>query len=92
MNDEDFMNELQELTNTMSQEFSASKVQSVKSSNSNHESDKLKDFDMNFMGSEGDYLKEIEKMFAGQMKFDVDESDPQAKEMMKLLSKIIFSL
>jgi len=89
MNDEDFMNELQELTKNMTQEFSMSKVASVKEgSNSKPEIDKMKDFDMNFGGSEADYLKEIEKMFQGQMNFDIDDSDPQAKEMMKLLSLI----
>lgn len=85
MEDEDFLNELEQLTKTMSQEYSKSNV-SVKES-SKTPNNLEKDFQLNFAGTEGDYLKAIEKMLGSDMNFKVDESDPQAKEMMKLLSK-----
>jgi hypothetical protein len=46
---------------------------------------------MNFEGNEGDYMKELEKLLSmgmggmGNMQFN--DSDPQSKEMMKLLRK-----
>ncbi len=84
MEDQDFINELEQLTKTMSQEFS-----NVKSNVSERETpskQQEKDFQMNFAGTEGDYLKAIEKMLGSDMNFKIDESDPQAQEMMKLLS------
>ena len=104
MNDEDFMNELQELTKNMSKEFSQVQSQShasVKapstSNNINLGQGNINDFGMNFGGSEENYMKEIEKMLGGfsglgglenGMDLNLDESDPQTKEMMKLLSKL----
>ncbi len=89
MEDQDFINELEELTKTMSQEFSGSKSNlSVKepSKDQRNAHQAEKDLQMNFAGTEGDYLKAIEKMLGSDMNFKIDESDPQAKEMMKLLS------
>ena len=100
MNDEDFMNELQELTKNMSKEFSQVQSQSTASVKAPSTSNNMNDFGMNFGASEGDYMKEIEKMLGGfsglgglgnvsGMDLNLDESDPQTKEMMKLLSKLI---
>ena len=89
MEDQDFINELEELTKTMSQEFSASKSNlSVKepSKDSPQANQAENDFQMNFSGAEGHYFKAIEQILSSNMDFKIDESDPQAKEMMKLLS------
>src|SRR5690348_10174590 len=96
MNDEDFMKELQELTKNMSKEFSTNEksTQSVKDTPTptfnNNTFNQFNNFDMNLEGSEGDYFKEIQKLLsgAGNMNFDIDDSDPGVKDMMKLLSKI----
>lgn len=100
-NDEDFMNELQELTKSMSKEFTQDK--STASVKPNSYSDlnsaypmpgsNLLNMDMNFEGTEKDYLKEIEKLIGnfGNMNsgldLNLDDSDPQTKEMMKLLGE-----
>lgn len=107
MNDDDFMNELQELTKNMTKEFSTNEksTQSVKDSstpsfnngNVNTNKNDNFNFDLNFEGNEGDYMKEIEKLLSMGMGMDmgnmqIDDSDPQTKEMMKLLSKLIFKI
>jgi hypothetical protein len=89
MEDQDFLNELEQLTKTMSQEFSNPKSSmSVKETSKDSKlKDPDKDFHLAFEGTEGDYFKAIEKMLGSDMNFKLDESDPQAKEMMRLLSK-----
>jgi hypothetical protein len=86
MNDEDFMNELEELTKNMTKEFSTNN----KSSTGNLEINQKKEeneLGFNLNGNEMDYMKEIEKLLSmsGNLKLD-DEADPQTKEMMNLLS------
>ena len=102
MNDEDFMNELQELTKNMTKEFASEKEKSMSGSNpvggnsttgtNNRAQPFENDFGMKFEGNEADLMKELEKMLGGMgglsgMDMNFDDSDPQTKEMMKLLSK-----
>ncbi len=100
MNDEDFMNELEELTKTMTKEFSQEKSsQSNKDNiqnnrgNSSNSGNLPKDFNfgMDFEGNDMNYMKEIEKLLQMGMGIDfkVEDNDPQTKEMMNLLSKIL---
>jgi hypothetical protein len=100
-NDEDFMNELQELTQSMSKEFTqdkstaSNKPNSYSDLNSAHamSGSNLFNMDMNFEGTEKDYLKEIEKLIGSfgninsGLDLNLDDSDPQTKEMMKLFSE-----
>jgi hypothetical protein len=99
------MNELQELTKNMTKEFAAEKEKSSSGSNllggnSTTGSNKNlpgNDFGMKFEGNEADLMKELEKMLGGMgglsgMDMNFDDSDPQTKEMMKLLSKKRISL
>ena len=102
MNDEDFMNELQELTKNMTKEFASEKEKSSSGSipigNTGSNKNPLgNDFSMKFEGNEADLMKELEKMLGGigglsGMDMNFDDSDPQTKEMMKLLSKKRFFL
>src|SRR5690348_14442603 len=94
MNDEDFMNELEELTKNMTKEFSQDKSnQSVKENTIGCSTNEKKpdfNFDFNFQGNEMDYMKEIEKLLSmgmGGMNFQVVDSDPKTNEMLNLLSK-----
>lgn len=93
MNDEDFMNELEELTKNMTKEFNQEKPnQSAKENTNSNPNEKKFDLnsDFNFQGNEMDYMKEIEKMLSMNMGGldlgNIDDSDPKTKEMMNLLS------
>lgn len=108
MSDDDFLNELEELTKNMTKEFAAEKDKSTSGQNNtgqtringanSNSSNFPNDFGMKFDGSEADIMKELEKMLGGLgglgglsgltgMDMNLDDSDPQTKEMMKLLSK-----
>jgi len=84
------MNELLQMTKNMEKEMSQT-PENTNNSNINKDniakvSNSPMDFNMPFDGNEDNYMKELEKLLKNNQNFDLDDSDPQTKEMLKLLN------
>lgn len=92
MNNDELMKELEELTRSMEHDFlkenqNTTTNKQPESNNTNQfNNNPFANFSMPYVGegNEDAYMKELQKLL--NVDLDVDENDPECKEMMKLLS------
>ena len=100
MDDAEFLKELQEMTKSMQDEFEkeskkengAPKQNNINNNNTNNNFNPFGNFNMpmNFTGNENDMLKELQNLINADL--NIDDSDPNVKNMMDQLSKKFLKL
>jgi hypothetical protein len=89
--DEEFMKELEQLTETMQKEMAKENTNTKPSEvvDVSNKTTHFGDFNMPFISAdnEEDYIKELQKLL-NSTDLQVDENDPETKQMMKMLGTV----